>query len=193
MPNGTHRTKRDEILEVACELFYEQGYHQTGIHQIIQQANTAKGTFYSHFPSKEHLGVYWLKTRHQQWMRSLQESIEKEKDAESRLLGIFKFIGKWMVESDFRGCAFINTLCETPKQGSLLRKETAEHKQSLIEFLEPIIAELHPEQSPEQQRDQARFLFLLIEGTIVAMQNFKATWPAEVALKQTEARLFQNN
>lgn len=50
-------SKRDELIEIASKLFYQQGYQATGIKQIIDEAGIAKGTFYSHFKSKEELGL----------------------------------------------------------------------------------------------------------------------------------------
>ena len=56
-------SKRDELVGIASDLFYEQGYGATGVKQIIDTAGIAKGTFYSHFTSKEELGLAWLKKR----------------------------------------------------------------------------------------------------------------------------------
>lgn len=47
---------RSRILTESKNLFYTQGFHNTGINQILRQSKTAKASFYDHFPSKEHLG-----------------------------------------------------------------------------------------------------------------------------------------
>ncbi len=60
---GPFRTRREEqaagtrqaILRVARELFAERGYADTSIDEITRQTRTARGAFYHHFPSKEHL------------------------------------------------------------------------------------------------------------------------------------------
>ncbi|MDZ4726301.1 MAG: TetR/AcrR family transcriptional regulator [Leptospira sp.] len=44
------------ILNTAKILFYRQGYHTTGINQILKESRTAKASFYDHYPSKEILG-----------------------------------------------------------------------------------------------------------------------------------------
>lgn len=46
---------RDHIINTASELFYNQGYNLTGINEIIEKAEIAKATLYSHFKSKEEL------------------------------------------------------------------------------------------------------------------------------------------
>lgn len=48
-------TRKEEILKVAQELFYEHGFEKTPINAIILGAGIAKGTFYHYFKSKEDL------------------------------------------------------------------------------------------------------------------------------------------
>jgi len=43
------------IFEAAMRLFREQGYAETTVEQIVQAAGVAKGTFFTHFPSKDAL------------------------------------------------------------------------------------------------------------------------------------------
>jgi TetR/AcrR family transcriptional repressor of lmrAB and yxaGH operons len=43
------------LITTAAELFRRQGYAQTGVNQIIQEANATSGSFYHFFPAKEDL------------------------------------------------------------------------------------------------------------------------------------------
>lgn len=43
---------RENILSTAADLFYKQGYNSTGINQIIDEADIARGSLYNHFKSK---------------------------------------------------------------------------------------------------------------------------------------------
>jgi len=45
--------KRGAILETAERLFFEKGYEQTSIQDILDALSMSKGGFYHHFPSKE--------------------------------------------------------------------------------------------------------------------------------------------
>ncbi|MEO0793972.1 MAG: TetR/AcrR family transcriptional regulator [Verrucomicrobiota bacterium] len=176
--------KRDEILEVASKLFYEQGYHSTGVKQIIDAAGTAKGTFYSHFKSKEELGVAWLKARNADWEISLRKLLNGKENAQEKIIAIFDFLSEWMESCDFRGCAFLNTLAETPDPDNPLRIEIANHKQTVLERFHQLLAEHKPELSEGEQRNLAASLFLLFEGTLVEMQNFRDRWPLDAAKAQ---------
>ena len=46
------RKRKDEILKVALELFYRNGFENTSIEDIVRKAGIARGTLYYHFNSK---------------------------------------------------------------------------------------------------------------------------------------------
>jgi TetR/AcrR family transcriptional repressor of lmrAB and yxaGH operons len=47
---------RDQIIEATCELLEAQGYHATGLNQIIKESGSPKGSLYYYFPEgKEEL------------------------------------------------------------------------------------------------------------------------------------------
>jgi TetR/AcrR family transcriptional regulator, lmrAB and yxaGH operons repressor len=49
---------RDQIIETTCDLIELQGYHATGLNQIIKESGSPKGSLYYHFPGgKEELAV----------------------------------------------------------------------------------------------------------------------------------------
>lgn len=183
-------SKRDELIEIASKLFYQQGYQATGIKQIIDEAGIAKGTFYSHFKSKEELGLAWLKSRHETWNSWRDQFLgDTELSPRDRLLGMFDFLGKWMIESDFRGCAFLNTMAETPSCDSPLRKEVQQHKEGLRRYIHDLVSSYLPHGSEEQINQKADAIFLLFEAALVESQNFRDSWPIEVGKKQVEGIL----
>ena len=46
------RKRKDEILKIALELFYKNGFENTSIEDIVRKAGIARGTLYYHFNSK---------------------------------------------------------------------------------------------------------------------------------------------
>lgn len=47
--------KKNNLLEAATTIFAEKGYKNASVDEIVEKAETAKGTFYYHFKSKEDL------------------------------------------------------------------------------------------------------------------------------------------
>ncbi len=51
-------TKRDQIIETTCQLMEMQGYHATGLNQILAESGAPKGSLYYYFPEgKEELAA----------------------------------------------------------------------------------------------------------------------------------------
>ncbi|MGX1433693.1 TetR/AcrR family transcriptional regulator, lmrAB and yxaGH operons repressor [Cytobacillus horneckiae] len=49
---------RENILSAATRLFHIQGYHATGLNQILKESGAPKGSLYYHFPNgKEQLAI----------------------------------------------------------------------------------------------------------------------------------------
>lgn len=46
------RERRAKVLQAACRVFSEKGYHASSIADIIESADIARGTFYLYFESK---------------------------------------------------------------------------------------------------------------------------------------------
>lgn len=186
----TVKTKRDELLEIASKLFYKQGYYRTGVKQIIDEAGIAKGTFYSHFKSKEDLGVAWLKARHSTWNGWMEEFLAKSGGvASDRILSLFDFLEDWMQSSNFRGCAFLNTLTETPEGDSPLRLEIESHKKSLLSEVQSLVDEHFETEDQPELGQLARSIYILFEGALIEMQNFRDIWPAQAAKEQVRRLL----
>lgn len=49
------RNTKNRIVTAAWELFYEQGYHDTTIDDIVERSETSKGSFYHYFEGKDAL------------------------------------------------------------------------------------------------------------------------------------------
>lgn len=47
--------KKHQLLKTASELFKEKGYNNTSVNDIVKAAKVSKGSFYTHYDSKETL------------------------------------------------------------------------------------------------------------------------------------------
>ncbi len=55
MAKKTTRNTKGKIVSAAWKLFYEQGYDNTTIEEIVELSETSKGSFYHYFESKDAL------------------------------------------------------------------------------------------------------------------------------------------
>ena len=55
MPKKNNRNTKSKIVSAAWRLFYENGYDDTTIEEIIFESGTSKGSFYHYFDSKDAL------------------------------------------------------------------------------------------------------------------------------------------
>ena len=55
MPKKNSRNTKSKIVDAAWHLFYEQGYDDTTVEDIIEESGTSKGSFYHYFAGKDAL------------------------------------------------------------------------------------------------------------------------------------------
>ena len=55
MPRKNSRNTKGKIIKAAWKLFYEQGYEETTIEDIIFESHTSRGSFYHYFKGKDAL------------------------------------------------------------------------------------------------------------------------------------------
>ena len=49
------RNTKGKIVSAAWKLFYEQGYHNTTVEEIVEESGTSRGSFYHYFDGKDAL------------------------------------------------------------------------------------------------------------------------------------------
>lgn len=72
------RTKRQQILDAAYEVFSHKGYHRATVDEIIALADTGKGTVYNYFVNKEQLFYTLIKERGTPFETALQQIVEAQ-------------------------------------------------------------------------------------------------------------------
>jgi len=177
--NITSSSPRDRILQVASDLFYRQGYHATGINQIIREAAVAKASFYDHFSSKEALAVAYLEQRREQWLALLRAAAASHPEPVQSILALFDFLERWVLETDFRGCAFLNIASEFPSAANQIRETVSAHKQRQRDLMLELVKLVEPSQALAQAKADA--VFLLFESALTESRTFRAVWPVHAA------------
>jgi AcrR family transcriptional regulator len=163
---------------VASELFYREGIRAVGVDTIIAQAGVAKMTFYKQFHSKENLVVEYLKRRDIRWRQWFRETVERyARTNDDGVLAIFDALEERFTATDFRGCAFINTMVEMANRNHDAHQVAAEHKRQVQAFIRQLLLEarlVNPDQLAEQ-------FMLLLDGAIVTALREGSPRPAQAA------------
>ena len=77
MGKRSQRNTRAKIVTAAWKLFYEQGYENTTVEEILFEAETSKGTFYHYFESKDAL-LGTLSTLFDEKYQELMETMDPD-------------------------------------------------------------------------------------------------------------------
>lgn len=179
---------RERLLAAADHLFYSQGYHATGINQIIDEAEVAKASFYNHFQSKDELALAYLKDRHERRLASLREQVEVHASIEKRISDVFEHLETFALEDQFRGCGQLNMAAEFPKDDHPVRVQIRTHKQSVRNFLRNLLSGSSSGEAKENAEQLARSVYLLYEAALVESQTLSDLWPIQKA-KEAALRL----
>ncbi len=76
---------RNRIIAAAWELFYENGYDDTTVDEIVERSGTSKGSFYHYFPGKDAL-LGSLSALFDEKYRSLSETIDPRMNSFDKLM-----------------------------------------------------------------------------------------------------------
>jgi AcrR family transcriptional regulator len=85
MAKKNPRSTRRKIVNAAWKLFYEQGYDDTTVEEIISASGTSKGSFYHYFKGKDAL-LSSLSSIFDDKYEELMETIPPEQDSFDTLL-----------------------------------------------------------------------------------------------------------
>lgn len=83
---------RNQIIEVALKLIRSQGYSETTMEQIAEEADIAKGTLYNYFPLKEAILSAYIQQSFLKNNPDRFKEIEKYPDTRSKLVFIFNLL-----------------------------------------------------------------------------------------------------
>ena len=98
-------TPAERILAAADKLFYLHGIRAVGVDGVAEEAGVSKRTLYNHYPTKDDLIAAYLVGR-------FKHIAPSDAPARDQILGYFERLEREFERSDFRGCAYVNAVCE---------------------------------------------------------------------------------
>jgi AcrR family transcriptional regulator len=179
---GEHDPTRTAVLDAAEALFYQHGVQSVGMDAIRDRSGVPLKRLYASFGSKEALVVAMLERRDVRWRGRLAAHVERSVDPLDRLLSIFEWLELWFSESEFRGCAWINTFGELGGTSPAIVDQARRHKRAFARYIDDLC------QDGGLTQPTADALYLLAEGAMVTAGIFGDSASAGQAL-QTARRL----
>ncbi len=170
---------KERILETAAKLFHKKGYSEVGINEIIETAETAKASFYQHYPSKEALCEAWLDAVHERSENHRSDIIESSTTPAEKIANYFNDLEAFMLKSEFRGCPYSNTGAVTDGACAGIIEQIQEHKESIRQFFRSVC--LQQFDNTAKADEVGDHLFLLFSGSTTEAQNLKDIWPIKAA------------
>lgn len=153
-------SKVNDILNTAERLFDLQGFHSTGIDQIVKEASVTPRTLYRHFHSKEDLVLAVLEQREMRFLKQLEQKLDEYKFNAPLWSLIISELEKWFSLESSNGCLFLRALAEFSYKDAKIEQRVLLHKQRTFELFKKIFEK----EFPDQFTEKAEILIFIIEG-----------------------------
>ncbi|MBS1511324.1 MAG: TetR/AcrR family transcriptional regulator [Bacteroidetes bacterium] len=163
---------RSRIIDTASRLFFTQGYNNTGINQVIKEAEVAKASLYEHFPSKEDLLLEYLKITADKTNSTLLAVAAKHKTPRQKVLAIFDYLVQHTKQSAYMGCHFLNVAAEIPKDNPKVKALIKKQKNAIRELFSSIL-------KPAGKQQLADELYILFDAALVTSKVYNDSWPVK--------------
>ncbi|TQM81384.1 TetR family transcriptional regulator [Saccharothrix saharensis] len=126
MPRRTDTRQR--VVRTAADLFRAQGYHATGINQVLAEGGAPKGSLYFHFPGgKEQLAVEAVTLAGNELCDALAAVLDSEPDSAKALAQALELLGRDLLASDFRsGCPVATVALDAASDSEPIRAACAD-------------------------------------------------------------------
>jgi len=157
-------SKRDQLLATAERLFYEQGFHATGIDRIVAAAGVVRMTLYNHFASKEALIVAVLTARHERFIASLDAATASASPGQVTR-ALVDAHGDWLEHYSLHGCIMAKAMGEFAEHSTGIYALAAAAKTDLLARLDAAVERDGLSSHP----GLARGIFLALEGSNTAV------------------------
>lgn len=166
---------RQQILDTASQLFFNESFRAVGIDTIVEQSGVAKMTLYRYFPSKDALIVAYLEQTNAKFWNWFEQAIALfEGQPRQQLYALYEALAKLATSPICRGCSFQMAASEYPITEQVVHKAALEHKEMVRQRLQQM-AEQARAKNAALLADQ---LLLLMDGAFAATRMFAENSPA---------------
>src|SRR2546427_2965503 len=102
-------TTKAALVDAGTQLILEQGYHHTGIQDVLQATGVPKGSFYYYFPSKEAFGLEVIAQFAAAYLERLEQALGET--TQSPLTRLRRHLEQTLARFARRGCRGGGLVC----------------------------------------------------------------------------------
>ena len=133
---------RIKILNQAGQLFYKQGFNNTGMEQITKVTKLTKPSLYYHFKSKNELGLAYLEMQQKGFNLFLTRLHDRSDTFEDYMASWMRSLKHLARKDKFFGCPFSVFASEIPdKDRSFFEPRLLEIERGWLKFQENVAKE----------------------------------------------------
>ena len=122
-------SSKQRMIDATADLLRRQGYHATGLNQIVREAKAPKGSLYFHFPGgKEELAVTALASSSDEIKRELTAIVMKERDPRKAVEGVIDYFAEQLESTGYlAGCPVATVALEATATSDELQQVCSRH------------------------------------------------------------------
>lgn len=187
------RSKRDQILMTAWRLFESQGYHATGINQIINESGVPKGSFYHYFPEgKEGLAVEAIEAISDGMSGKVRSVCAGPDDCIMSITGMIRSIAQRLADTEYQEGGPLTTVALETATANERLNEACQRAYNKVhqEFVTQLVRGGFTEESA---RELSTTTMASLEGGILLSRTFHSTEPMEQIARQIESLMRQRH
>jgi len=172
-----NRKTRTRLLDTASKLFRSQGFHATGLDQILRRSRTPKGSLYHYFPGgKDQLAIATLQHVASEQGQTMTAIFSSQTDPLETLQIFFEHAAETLLMSDFRdGCPIATVTLEVASDRPAVREAC---RQGFQTWLEVMVQHLnYAGLSKARAKSIATLVLASLEGGLILSRAQKSVEP----------------
>ena len=180
---------RDRIIATTSVLLTQQGYHATGLNQIVRESGTPRGSLYHYFPNgKEELAAEAIRHRGTQMKAHVASELARFEDPAEGIVQLVHTMVANLVRREFAtGAPVAAVAMEASSASEPLRLACEEVYVSLREPFEEALVRFGLD--PESADRRATAIIAALEGGLVLSYTSLDPAPLEAVAEMLEVTL----
>jgi TetR/AcrR family transcriptional repressor of nem operon len=174
---------RENLLNQGVSLLMQQGYHGTGLQEILDAVQIPKGSFYNYFGSKENFGAAVIEYYIAPYIEQISYYLAQDSDALSALLRYFNESIAELERTDFKGgCLLGNLIGEIGDSSEVCRvalQTTLNRYRDVLQLGISMAQRQGTLRTDKSAREMADLLVNTWQGALLRMKVEQSTAPLE--------------